>query len=301
MLAKTNNPKAIELLNEAIEIDPLFVDSYVRLGGIQVGRAGGPTGSLSSQDALKLALPPIKKALEINPDHPGAHRALGDIKYLLEWDFSGAEKEYLKAYELSGNPSYMNFSLLIQNRRFNEALQVAMNTKDHDPFNMHHGVGLSYAFLGEYSKALDNFKEQLELNPDSRNYYNYRIGWIYMGMKEYGKAIQKFEYAIRDWRIPFFMADLVICYKLIGEEEKHKEILNEFIDKYNGGELGCLAFLIGKIYSGIGDVDQALEWLEKSYQDRELEMIWLYADPAFETLQDNEQYNDLLKRVGFDV
>ena len=59
--------------------------------------------------------------------------------------------------------------------------------------------------------------------------------------------------------------------------------------------------MVGKIYSGIGDVDLALEWLEKSFLDHEIEMIWLYADPAFENLQFNEQYIDLLKRVGFDV
>ena len=57
----------------------------------------------------------------------------------------------------------------------------------------------------------------------------------------------------------------------------------------------------GKIYAGIGEVEFALEWLEKSYQLHELEMIWLYADPAFESLQENEQYIDLLKRVGFGV
>jgi len=49
------------------------------------------------------------------------------------------------------------------------------------------------------------------------------------------------------------------------------------------------------------EVESALKWLEKSYQDHELEMIWLYADPQFENLQENEQYQDLLRRVGFDV
>ena len=85
------------------------------------------------------------------------------------------------------------------------------------------------------------------------------------------------------------------------EEEKTNEILQELIERYIQGEQGSIAFMVGKIYSGIGDVDLALEWLEKSFLDHEIEMIWLYADPAFENLQFNEQYIDLLKRVGFDV
>ena len=71
--------------------------------------------------------------------------------------------------------------------------------------------------------------------------------------------------------------------------------------RYYQGEQGSIAFALGRIYSGIDEIGPALEWLEKSYKDHEVEMIWLYADPAFETLQDNEQYIGLLKRVGFDV
>ena len=102
-------------------------------------------------------------------------------------------------------------------------------------------------------------------------------------------------------RIPFFLSDLAICYFVTGEKEKANEILQELMGRYYQGEQGSIAFALGRIYSGIDEIGPALEWLEKSYKDHEVEMIWLYADPAFETLQDNEQYNGLLKRVGFDV
>ena len=126
-------------------------------------------------------------------------------------------------------------------------------------------------------------------------------GWTgrtYMAMEDYNKAITHFEYSIEDKRNPFFLSDLAICYNIIGKKGEANKILQELIERYNQGEQGSLAFMVGKIYSGLGDVESALEWLEKSYQNHELEMIWLYADPQFEILQDNEQYIDLLKRIG---
>ena len=127
------------------------------------------------------------------------------------------------------------------------------------------------------------------------------IGRIYMAMGDYDQAIANMEYTVKSSRTAFWMSDLAICYDRIGKKEEANDILNELIERYNQGEQGSIAFMVGKIYSGLGEVNFALDWLEKSYQDHELEMIWLYADPQIENLQDNEQYIDLLQRVGFDV
>ena len=122
-----------------------------------------------------------------------------------------------------------------------------------------------------------------------------------MAMQEYDKAILLFESVIEEDRVPFHMSDLAVCYHLNGEDDKADKILQELIERYNKSEQGCIAFMLGKIYSGIGEFNLALEWLEKSYDNHEVEMIWLYADPQFEGLQDHAQYIDLLKRVGFEV
>jgi TolB-like protein len=285
---RSNTNKAIELLEEAIEIDPNFVDAYIQLGRVHQSRANVAKGELSSAEALELALPLNMKALEINPNHIGARVQLGFIKYMLEWDFKGAEREFIKASELSGRPiNYISF--LIQTKRFVEALELAARLRAYDPVTANYETMLSYLFLGEYHKALK---------------LSVRGGWtarIYMAMHEYDKAIAEFDNSLALNRMPFFLSDVAICYYVTGEKVRANEILQELIIRYNQGEHGSIAFAIGRYYSGIEEMDAALEWLEKSYKDHEVEMIWLYADPAFETLQDNGQYIDLLKRVGFDV
>jgi tetratricopeptide (TPR) repeat protein len=159
-------------------------------------------------------------------------------------------------------------------------------------------IRLPYLFLGEYEKALEIFfKEQNGV--EGRG--GYWVGRIYMAMGDYDQAIINMEHTVEKSRAPFWLSDLAICYDITGDETKANEIINELIERYNDGEQGSIAFMLGKIYSGLDEVELALEWLERSYHNHELEMIWLYADPQFEILRENEQYIDLLKRVGFDV
>jgi TolB-like protein len=289
LIAKRSpNFEALELLEEAIEIDPQFIDAYIQMARIHQARANIGNGELSSTEALALALPLNKKALEIDPNHIGARMQSGFMKYMLEWDFKGAEKEFMKASELSDRPiNYISF--LVQTGRFVEALEMAVRLKSYDPVVASYENMLAYLFLGEYQKAL-------ELGVVG--------GWrarIYMAMLEYDMAIAELEQFIDSRRVPFFLSDLAICYYSTGEKESANELLQELVERYYQGEQGSIAFAIGRYYSGINEIEPALEWLEKSYEGHEVEMIWLYADLAFENLQGNKQYIDLLKRVGFDV
>jgi adenylate cyclase len=284
-------PKAIELLEEAIEIDPNFVEPYVTISNIHLWRASILGDNTPWEEIRELAIPPIMKALEIDPNHANAHAQLGDIKYWLDWDFKGAEEEFLIANELSGEIPSLYGQLLIQNRRFYEAIELYSRKEANKPLKESVSFYQPYLFLGEYQRAL-------EIASGSGCWFPR----IYMGMGDYDNAVALFEQCIEETgRRPFFLSDFAISYYRAGESEKAGEIIEELIARFNHGDHGSIAFMLGKIYAGIDEVDLALEWLEKSYQLHELEMIWLYADPAFESLQENEQYIDLLKRVGFDV
>ncbi len=297
-IRNSNYINAIELVKEAIEIDPLFGEAYVRLSNLYMWGTSTNLRMFSTSEALGLAVPHLEKALEIDPNNYKAHGQFGDIKYWLEWDFKGAEIEYLVGEDISGNYNHQYVSLLIQNRRYEEALEQTLKIREQVPLFKPGWIRLPYLFLGEYDKALEIFFKEQDGVKGKGGYW---IGRIYMAMGDYDQAIIEMEHTVEKSRAPFWLSDLAICYNIIGEKTKANEIINELIERYDQGEHGSIAFMLGKIYSGLGKVELALDWLERSYRDHELEMIWLYADPAFGGLQDNEHYLDLLKRVGFDV
>lgn len=49
----------------------------------------------------------------------------------------------------------------------------------------------------------------------------------------------------------------------------------------------------------MGQIDTAFEWLEKSYNDHEIEMYWLKVEPSFEPLRNDPRYKEMLAKMGF--
>jgi hypothetical protein len=50
---------------------------------------------------------------------------------------------------------------------------------------------------------------------------------------------------------------------------------------------------------GMGDHDQAFDWLEKAYADRAQMLSEIKAEPAFDPLRGDPRYADLLRRLNF--
>ena len=57
--------------------------------------------------------------------------------------------------------------------------------------------------------------------------------------------------------------------------------------------------LIGVVYASLGEVDEALEWLEKSYVERDPQMPLLRIWPPLDILRDNPRYQTLVRRMNF--
>jgi hypothetical protein len=57
-------------------------------------------------------------------------------------------------------------------------------------------------------------------------------------------------------------------------------------------------FLIGLVYSALGDHDAAFRWLEEAYREHDTFLPWLNVDPEFDRLRDDPRFHDLVRRIG---
>ena len=57
---------------------------------------------------------------------------------------------------------------------------------------------------------------------------------------------------------------------------------------------------IAGVYASLGDRDQAYYWLERAYEERSRELIYLLPEAAttYSKIRDDPRYADLVKRVG---
>ena len=57
--------------------------------------------------------------------------------------------------------------------------------------------------------------------------------------------------------------------------------------------------LYATAYSGMGQKDEALAWLEKAYAKHSNVVSALKVDPIYDPLRSDPRFQDLLRRVGF--
>jgi hypothetical protein len=53
------------------------------------------------------------------------------------------------------------------------------------------------------------------------------------------------------------------------------------------------------IYGGLGELDQAFEWLDRAYEEQDWFLVWLEVDPMYDPLRGDPRFATLLDRMSF--
>ncbi|MGH9162080.1 MAG: TPR end-of-group domain-containing protein [Vicinamibacteraceae bacterium] len=93
------------------------------------------------------------------------------------------------------------------------------------------------------------------------------------------------------------MAALAHAYATSGARESALELLDELVtaDGYRP------SFEIAKVHLALGDADQAIEWLERAYDQHAHSMAFLMVDPQLEALHSDLRFIRLVTRVGLEA
>jgi Flp pilus assembly protein TadD len=95
---------------------------------------------------------------------------------------------------------------------------------------------------------------------------------------------------------PFALGSLGHAYAVSGDREKARQVLSDLRELSRRRYVS--PFDTAVIYAGMDDEDRAVEWLEKAFDDRSLEMIFLKVDPRFDSLRADPRFVNLLRRMG---
>jgi len=158
---------AIKYFTDAIKEDPTFAEAYAnrakaRLMGIRAG--------FYDKSVLDVSLKDIDKAFELNPDLPEAHVAFGLYYYYGTEKYSLAAVHFEKACEISPtNYVYQYYLSKINTELGNwrEVLVLSDRVLESNPQNalFYTNLGLSYAYLDEFPKAIACQDKAIDLLP----------------------------------------------------------------------------------------------------------------------------------------
>ena len=96
---------------------------------------------------------------------------------------------------------------------------------------------------------------------------------------------------------PHALSHLGNTYARAGKVKEARDCLQEIRQRVKKDELG--AYSAALVYAGLGEKDQAFEWLERAYEDRDQGMVFLKVDPPLDPLRSDPRFQDLLRRMNF--
>jgi TolB-like protein/class 3 adenylate cyclase len=293
----------IVLLEKAISIDPQFATAYALMGFFKSNFSWAQLDYLdiaTSEEALKIALPYYEKALDIDPENLLAHEYMG-LSYLwYKWDFETAEREYRFVKER--NPNYAWSDFLITSGRFEEAvkeIELNLKTDPLSPFSWGYKI-LSLYFNNQPEEALNVINTAFELNlGEGNNSHTMEASRVYLYVGVYDKVVETIQKYLNDLIAPRPRGTLAIAFYHLGEHDKANDLLDEIKAQSEKSSGGSPSFYVSMIYAQMGEIDMAFEWLEKAYQDHEVEMYWLKVEPPFKPLHNDPRWQQMLNKVGF--
>jgi DNA-binding winged helix-turn-helix (wHTH) protein/tetratricopeptide (TPR) repeat protein len=292
---KQSYKEAIDCFEQAIEIDSSFAlahsglaDSYVLFDFY---------GLKSPWETIPKARTAAIRAVELDNELAEAHTSLAVIKLVYDRDLVGAEREFKRAIWL--NPKYSHAHdgyahCLIEMGQIEESLAECELALELEPLDLeiNQHLGWCYLLAHEPDRAIEQLQKTLALGP---TFYRARIllGIAYGQKKEFAQAISELLKANSIEKTPVLSGFLGYTYAMAGAEEA-LDILNDLLEESKHNYVP--PYSIALIYTGLGQQDEALEWLQKAFVEHSHWRGWLKLTPELDSLRSHPQFNELLRR-----
>jgi TolB-like protein/DNA-binding winged helix-turn-helix (wHTH) protein/Tfp pilus assembly protein PilF len=284
---------AAKYYERATQLDPSYALAWVGLS--RVRKWQGMQGLISIEEGYRLAREAVERALALNPNLAAAHTQMGRIKQQVDFDWAGADASYQRAVELEpGNPEAVGAaaSSAAALGRFDEALRLNSRAVDLDPLSAGswESRGETEFFMGRLDQASADCKKALELSPDVWS-GPIMLGRIYVLQGRSQEALLEIE-RVRDesQRASLY----AIAYYALGRKQESDASLSDLVTKYQQN-----TYRIAEVYAFRNQSDEAFEWLDRAYVQRNAGLIQTKVDPLLKNLRRDPRYTALLKKLNF--
>ena len=176
--------------------------------------------------------------------------------------------------------------------RLNEAIELRKRTIALDPLcsSCYLFLGFDLYEAGQYDEANTMLQKALELDPQQEFVHFHRCQLL-LARGRPQEALVEIQQETNDW---LKLTGEAFAYHSLGRQQASEAALRELIAKYGGDA----AYQVAEVYAYRGEVDKALEWLNRAYQQHDSGLMGLKSDGLFKGLRQNPRYIELLKKMA---
>lgn len=292
-------PKARRYFEVAIERDPTWALPYTGLAD-SYDMVGGNIAMPNEfcRKAKAAALEGVKRDDGIAE----THTLLADVEFWCEWDWFGAEREVRRAIEL--NPSFARARsshgrYVFAMGRTDEGLAETKRAVELDPLSprIRWDRWLLLYLVGQYDGAAEQCRKMQEIDPQ------YDLGHLYCGNVDVEKGnlaqgIREIQEAVTlsEGTNANALAHLGYAYARAGRRNDAQNVIAQLKERSKHAYMPPVYMAV--VYAGLGQKQEAFEWLERGYRVHSRDLLELKYYPQFATLRSDPRFADLVRRVG---
>jgi len=266
---------AIRYFEQAATRDPDCLPIHVGLA--HAYRMQTYFGDLPTSEGLLKAKAAALRALELDDRAAVAHVRLADILCFKDWDWAGAEREFLRALELDPDhpEAHCQYGRFLWLRlRHDEALPHFQKALEADPFSLETNSFFAWVLmsLGRLDEAEELARKILAMNPSL--FSGYQILGAVKGLRGmWAEAAQDCEKAVALEGRPQILGVLCAYHVRAGRPAEARRALEQLEEAAGRCHVPPVWLAVG--YDAVGATDQARAWIERAIEERDQVLVSL--------------------------
>jgi TolB-like protein/tetratricopeptide (TPR) repeat protein len=286
--------RAQSYFERAVAIDPAFAPGWAALGDMRSDLYSSFRVPRQYQQVAPSAHAEAARALELDPNLPDAHLALGRIAFLIDLDWDTAARELSRTLELAPAnamawrfKSYLAGTLGDNEHQRSFAEQAIAN----DPLDYwnYFAAGLAGYMGGRFADGERLYRRAIELNERAGAIHAQLARLLIVSGKPQQALVELEHESAPAWRA---LAE-PLALDALGRRKEADEKLVRAEDLYGD----AYASQIASVYAMRNDSANALKWMERSYRQHDSAPLFLRHDPMFRSLEGNPSYEAILRKM----
>lgn len=292
--------KAIEYYSRATALDPNYALAWAGLALAYTGRA--INSDARPGEVAAAARDAAARAVSADPNLAEAQTAAATVKFMIDWDWPGAERAARRAVVL--DPHYdVGFRelghVLSQRGQSADAEAAMRRTREIDPlFAMNDAIWSQVAFQArDYPAALARARQAIVVDPTLWIGYE-MAAQAYEQLGDTERALSAADEASR--RSDANSKTLSLRGHVLAKAGRIRDArdvlgLLEAASAYRYVPPYAMAL----VYAGLGERDATFAWLERAFAAHDVHLIYLPVDVKWDAYRADPRFGALLERCGF--
>jgi eukaryotic-like serine/threonine-protein kinase len=284
--------KAAQLYRQAIEIDPDDALAWARLASAYLSEK--ILKEPASEDQNRRILDALDEAIRLDPNLVWAYYTRGGFEMNVTWNWAAAQADAERIREIDPRFELLASAfgdIALAFGEIDRAVELYQDDLERNPLDPYTLDSLSIALCAanRLQQCLETRLRLQQLHPEFGG-INSSVGIAHLYLGQLAAALEAIQ---REPNEDYRLGGLAMVYSAMGRHTESDAALNSLTDNFASSD----AYGIAEVHAYRGEIDDALRWLDRAYQQHDAAMLGLKADPLLRNLHSDTRFQALLTRM----